>query len=367
MKIAQIAPLFESVPPRLYGGTERVVSYLTEELVRQGHDVTLFASEDSFTTAKLVSCIPRAIRLDPDIIDPIPHFMVMLDKVQERAAEFDILHFHIDYFQFPLFRSSRIPMLTTLHGRQDLPDHLPLYNRFPQMPLVSISLAQRLPLPGSNFVGNVYHGLPPALLKPAPRSADGYLAFLGRMSPEKRPDRAVEIARRSGMKLKLAAKVDQADAEYFRRVVEPLIDGKQIEFIGEINDSNKREFLNQASALLFPLDWPEPFGLVMIEAMACGTPVLGFRCGSVPEIVEDGHTGIIVDSIQEAVQAVPQLLRLDRSKIRFRFEQRFSSSRMARDYVAIYQKLCNTPRGLLIDEELADIQPGRWQRLAADS
>jgi glycosyltransferase involved in cell wall biosynthesis len=225
------------------------------------------------------------------------------------------------------------------------------------MPLVSISLAQRLPLPGANFVGNVYHGLPPALLKPIPRSADGYLAFLGRMSPEKRPDRAVEIARRSGMKLKLAAKVDQADAEYFHRVVEPLIDGKQIEFIGEINDSNKREFLSQASALLFPIDWPEPFGLVMIEAMACGTPVLGFRCGSVPEIVEDGHTGIIADSIEEAVQAVPQLLMLDRSKIRSRFEQRFSSSQMTCDYVAIYEKLCQRPRGLLIDEGLVDIQP----------
>jgi glycosyltransferase involved in cell wall biosynthesis len=355
MKIAQIAPLFESVPPRLYGGTERVVSYLTEELVMQGHDVTLFASGDSFTAAELVPCIPRAIRLDSDVVDPIPHLMVMLDKVQERATEFDLLHFHIDYFQFPLFRSSRIPMLTTLHGRQDLSDHLPLYSRFPQMPLVSISLAQRVPLAGANFVGNVYHGLPPSLLNPAPRSADGYLAFLGRMSPEKRPDRAVEIARRSGMKLKLAAKVDQADADYFHSVVEPLIDGQQVEFIGEINDNNKREFLSQASALLFPIDWPEPFGLVMVEAMACGTPVLAFRCGSVPEIVEEGVTGTIVDSIDEAVLALPRLLMLDRNKVRSRFEQRFSSAQMARDYVAIYQKLCHRPDALRNSETAADI------------
>jgi glycosyltransferase involved in cell wall biosynthesis len=358
MKIAQIAPLFESVPPRLYGGTERVVSYLTEELVRQGHDVTLFASEDSFTTAELVPCIPRAIRLDPEVVDPIPHFMVMLDKLQERAAEFDLLHFHIDYLQFPLFRSSRIPMLTTLHGRQDLSDHLPLYSRFPKMPLVSISLAQRLPLSGANFAGNVYHGLPPDLLRPAPRTAEGYLAFLGRMSPEKRPDRAIEIARRSGMKLKLAAKVDHADAEYFSSIVEPLIDGEQIEFIGEINDSNKSEFLSQASALLFPIDWPEPFGLVMIEAMACGTPVLAFRCGSVPEIVEDRKTGFIVGSVDEAVHAVPQLLMLDRDKVRLRFEQRFSSPQMTREYVAIYQRLCQRHGGLLIEDISADIQPG---------
>jgi glycosyltransferase involved in cell wall biosynthesis len=358
MKIAQIAPLFESVPPRLYGGTERVVSYLTEELVKQGHDVTLFASEDSFTTAELVPCIPRAIRLDPDVIDPIPHFMVMLDKVQDRAAEFDLLHFHIDYLHFPLFRSSRIPVLTTLHGRQDLSDHLPLYSRFPQMPLVSISLAQRRPLPGANFVGNVYHGLPHDLLKPAPTSVGGYLAFLGRMSPEKRPDRAIEIARRSGMKLKLAAKVDQADAEYFSRVVEPLIDGEQIEFIGEINDSNKCQFLSKASALLFPIDWPEPFGLVIIEAMACGTPVLAFRCGSVPEIVEDGMTGFIVGSVDDAVHAVPQLLKLDRNKVRSRFEQRFSTHQMSREYVGIYQKLCQRHDELPVEEAFADIQTG---------
>ena len=329
--------------PRLYGGTERVVSYLTEELVSQGHDVTLFASEDSFTTAELVPCIPRAVRLDPNVVDPIPHFMVMLDKVQERAAEFDLLHFHIDYLHFPLFRSSRIPVLTTLHGRQDLYDHLPLYSRFPQMPLVSISLAQRRPLPGANFVGNVYHGLPPDHLKPAQTSAGGYLAFLGRMSPEKRPDRAIEIARRSGIKLKLAAKVDRADAEYFSRVVEPLIDGEQIEFIGEINDGNKCEFLSQASALLFPIDWPEPFGLVMIEAMACGTPVIAWDCGSVREVIDHGETGFVVRSDDEAIEAVGRLHTIDRRHVRDVFERRFSDRAMATRYVELYARLLSHP------------------------
>jgi glycosyltransferase involved in cell wall biosynthesis len=351
MKIAQIAPLYEAVPPRLYGGTERVVSNLTEELVRQGHDVTLFASEDSFTSAELVPCISRAIRLDPEVRDPVPHMMVMLDKVQERAAEFDILHFHIDYFQFPMFRRSTVPILTTLHGRQDLSDHLPLYSRFPGIPLVSISHAQRLPLPGANFAGTVYHGLPLDVLNPSASQGGGYLAFLGRMSPEKRPDRAIEIARRSGMKLKLAAKVDEADAAYFQSVVAPLIDGYQIEFIGEINESNKSDFLGRAAGLLFPIDWPEPFGLVMIEAMACATPVLAFRCGSVPEIIDHGVTGLIVGSVDEAVLAVPQLLAIDRAKVRAHFEQRFSAEQMAREYVAIYERLCRRiPSPVLVEE-----------------
>lgn len=351
MKIAQIAPLYEAVPPRLYGGTERVVSNLTEELVRQGHDVTLFASEDSFTSAELVPCISRAIRLDPEVRDPVPHIMVMLDKVQERAAEFDILHFHIDYFQFPMFRHSTVPVLTTLHGRQDLSDHLPLYSRFPGMPLVSISHAQRLPLPGANFASTVYHGLPLDALHPSASQGGGYLAFLGRMSPEKRPDRAIEIARRSGMKLKLAAKVDEADAAYFESVVAPLIDGDQIEFIGEINESNKCDFLGRAAGLLFPIDWPEPFGLVMIEAMACATPVLAFRCGSVPEIIDHGVTGLIVGSVDEAVHAVPQLLAIDRAKVRAHFEQRFSAEQMAREYVAIYERLCRRiPTPVLVEE-----------------
>jgi glycosyltransferase involved in cell wall biosynthesis len=263
MRIAQIAPLFESVPPRLYGGTERVVAYLTEELVTQGHRVTLFASEDSITSAELVPCTPRALRLDPDVRDAIPHHMIMLDKVHQRADQFDILHFHIDYLHFPLFRSELDRTLTTLHGRQDLADHLPFYQRFSEMPLVSISNAQRAPLPKANFVATVYHGLPLDLHKPH-LHAEGYLAFLGRISPEKRPDRAIAIAHAAGLPLKIAAKVDKADEVYFRDVITPLLDGKRIEFIGEINENAKGEFLGKAAGLLFPIDWPEPFGLVMI-------------------------------------------------------------------------------------------------------
>ncbi|UWU89185.1 glycosyltransferase family 4 protein [Bradyrhizobium sp. CB1015] len=339
MKIAQIAPLFESVPPRLYGGTERVVSYLTEELVKQGHEVTLFASGDSMTSAELVPCTPRALRLDPDVRDPVPHMMVMLDKVRERADDFDILHFHIDYLHFPLFRPHAGRSLRTLHGRQDLPDHMPLYLRFPRMPLVSISDAQRSPLPSGNFIGTVHHGLPLELHKPTLEPGGGYLAFLGRISPEKRPDRAIEIARRAGLPLKIAAKVDKVDEAYFREVIEPMIDGRQIAFVGEINESTKDRFLGQAAALLFPIDWPEPFGLVMIEAMACGTPVLAFRCGSVPEIVDDGLTGRIVSSVDEAVAALPDVLALDRRAVRARFEERFSSAQMAKQYLKLYQKL----------------------------
>ena len=339
MRIAQIAPLFESVPPRLYGGTERVVAYLTEELVRQGHQVTLFASEDSITTAELVACAPRALRLDPGVRDPLPHHMIMLDKVRERAEEFDILHFHVDYLHFPLFRSERGRTLTTLHGRQDLVDHMPFYRRFSDMPLVSISNAQRAPLAGANFVGTVYHGLPLGLHAPSLQPRGGYLAFLGRISPEKRPDRAIAIARAAGLPLKIAAKVDKADDAYFRDIIAPMLDGGGVEFIGEINDHAKGEFLGQAAGLLFPIDWPEPFGLVMIEAMACGTPVLAFRCGSVPEIIDDGLTGRIVSDVGEAVRAIPELLKLDRKAIRARFEERFSAPRMVSDYVKIYQKM----------------------------
>jgi glycosyltransferase involved in cell wall biosynthesis len=345
MKIAQVAPLFESVPPRLYGGTERVVSYLTEELVRQGHQVTLFASGDSMTSAELVACTPQALRLDPDVRDAIPHMMVMLDKVRERADEFDFLHFHIDYLHFPLFRADAGRSLTTLHGRQDLADHMPFYLRFSEMPLVSISDAQRNPLPKGNFVGTVYHGLPFDLYKPTFDSKGGYLAFLGRISPEKRPDRAIQIARKAGLPLKIAAKVDRVDEAYFREVIAPMIDGRQIEYIGEINESAKSEFLGQAAALLFPIDWPEPFGLVMIEAMACGTPVLAFRCGSVPEIIDKEVTGHIVSSVEEAVAALPAVLALDRRVIRSRFEERFSSAQMATQYVKLYQKLLIRPAG----------------------
>lgn len=345
MKIAQVAPLFESVPPRLYGGTERVVSYLTEELVRQGHQVTLFASGDSVTSAELVACAPQALRLDPAVRDAMPHMMVMLDKIRERADEFDILHFHIDYLHFPLFRMDAGRSLTTLHGRQDLADHMPFYLRFSEMPLVSISDAQRIPLPRGNFVGTVYHGLPVDLYTPTFDSKGRYLAFLGRISPEKRPDRAIEIARKAGFPLKIAAKVDKVDEAYFRQVIEPMIDGRQIDYIGEINESAKSEFLGQAAALLFPIDWPEPFGLVTIEAMACGTPVLAFRCGSVPEIIDTGVTGHIVSSVEEAVAALPAVLALDRRVIRSRFEERFSSSQMAAQYVKLYQKLLIRPAG----------------------
>jgi glycosyltransferase involved in cell wall biosynthesis len=339
MKIAQIAPLFESVPPRLYGGTERVVSYLTEELVRQGHEVTLFASADSVTTAELVPCSAAALRLDPTVRDSIPHYMLMLDQVRERAEDFDVLHFHIDYLHVPLFRPEAHRVLTTLHGRQDLPDHKGFYVRFGDMPLVSISDAQRAPISRANFVATVHHGIPLDLHQPTFAPRGGYLAFLGRISPEKRPDRAIELARATGLPLKIAAKVDKVDEKYFRESIAPLLDDSLVEFLGEINEWDKAEFLGNAAALLFPVDWPEPFGLVMIEAMACGTPVLAFRCGSVPEIVEDGLTGRIVTSMAEAVAAIPETLRLDRRAVRRRFEERFSAARMARDYARIYRAM----------------------------
>src|SRR6476469_1869633 len=338
MKIAQIAPLIESVPPRLYGGTELIVSYLTEELVALGHDVTLFASGDSITAANLVPCVPKALRLDASVIDAIPYYMLMLDRVRQRADDFDVLHFHIDQFHFPLFRSIASRTVTTLHGRQDLPDLIPLYLGFADMPLVSISDAQRRPIPNANFAGTVYHGLP-ARLHHGSSESGRYLAFLGRTSPEKRPDRAISIARALGIPLKMAAKVDRVDEVYFRTEIEPLLEGGGVEFIGEINDREKTQFLGDAQALLFPIEWPEPFGLSMIEAMACGTPVLAFRCGSVQEIVEDGVTGAIVETMEEAIAALPRVIALDRKKVRQRFEQRFSATRMAKDYVRVYHKL----------------------------
>ena len=341
MKIAQVAPLIESVPPRLYGGTERIVSYLTEELVRLGHDVTLFASGDSITSAELAPCCTRALRLDPTGCDTIPHFMVMIDKVRERAKEFDVFHFHIDFLHFPHFRSLAAQTLTTLHGRQDLGDLKPFYSRFGEMPLVSISNDQRKPLPHVNFVATIHHGIPPDLHRPS-FEPGSYLAFLGRISPEKRPDRAIRIARAAGIPLKIAAKVDKVDEEYFRNDILPLIDGPGVEFIGEINEREKTQFLGEAAALLFPVDWPEPFGLVMIEAMACGTPVLAFRCGSVPEVIEDGVTGKVVDSEDEAVAALPEILSYDRRAVRQRFEDRFTSTRMAKDYVSTYRRLLKT-------------------------
>ena len=338
MKIAQVAPLIESVPPRLYGGTERIVSYLTEELVGLGHDVTLFASGDSITSAELVPCCTRALRLDPTVRDIIPHFMLMIDKVRERADDFDIIHFHIDLFQFPLFRSLAGRTLTTLHGRQDLGDLKPFYFRFGEMPLVSISADQRKPLPHANFVTTIHHGLPAELHQPSFEQGS-YLAFLGRISPEKRVDRAIRIARAAGIPLKIAAKVDKVDEDYFRNDILPLLDGPGVEFIGEINEREKAKFLGEAATLLFPIDWPEPFGLVMIEAMACGTPVLAFRCGSVAEVIDDGVTGRVVDSEGEAIAALPALLSYDRRAVRQRFEERFTATRMAKDYVSTYRDL----------------------------
>ena len=355
MKIAQIAPLMESVPPRLYGGSERIVSYLTDELVRLGHDVTLFASGDSVSSAHLVPCVPIALRLDANVLDPIPYYMLMLDRVREYAEDFDILHFHIDQFHFPLFRPIAQRTVTTLHGRQDLHDLKPLYVGFSDMPLVSISNAQRKPIPNANFVGTVYHGSPS--LRPTYQPAGDYLAFLGRISPEKRPDRAIRIARSLDIPLRIAAKVDKVDEVYFREKIEPLLDQPGVKFIGEIDERAKSEFLGNARALLFPVDWPEPFGLSMIEAMACGTPVLAFRCGSVPEIVDPGVTGLIVDSTDEAISMLPQVLALDRRTVRQRFDQRFSVARMAKDYLHVYRSLLR--RRSLPEREaaLARLQP----------
>jgi glycosyltransferase involved in cell wall biosynthesis len=339
MKIAQIAPLAESVPPRLYGGTERVVSYLTEELVRLGHDVTLFASGDSQTTARLVACAPRALRLDPNVLDPVPHHVLMMERVRSRAHEFDVLHFHVDYVHLPLFRPHARKCVTTLHGRLDLPDIAPLYREFREMPLVSISDAQRKPLPFAQWAGTVYHGLaePVCPFNPAPRG--NYLAFLGRMSPEKGIERAIEIARRSGRRLRIAAKIDPSEEDYYQSRVAPLLSDPLVDFIGEVGEAEKPGLLGNAAALLFPINWPEPFGLAMIEAMSCGTPVIAWPNGSVPEIVEHGVTGLIVRSVEEAVRAVNELPRLDRASVRRRFEERFSASRMARDYLAVYRSL----------------------------
>jgi glycosyltransferase involved in cell wall biosynthesis len=339
MRIALIAPLIESVPPRLYGGTERIVAYLCDELVEMGHDVTLFASGDSETSARLVPCCAEALRLDPSVIDIIPYYMLMMDKVRSAATQFDVLHFHIDQFHFPVFREMAGKTVTTLHGRQDLPDLQKLYAGFPEMPLVSISLAQRAPIPDATFVGNVPHGLPRELLAPSLNARGGYLAFLGRIAPEKRVDRAIEIATAVGLPLKIAAKVDKVDEAYFHAEIEPMLDRPGIEYIGEIDDRAKSRFLGDARALLFPIDWPEPFGLVMIEAMACGTPVLAFNRGAVREVIDDGVTGYVVDSVGEAICKIGSVLGLDRGKVRRRFDERFAASRMTRDYLGIYASL----------------------------
>ena len=348
MKIAQIAPLFECVPPKLYGGTERVVHNLTEELVRQGHEVTLFASGDSVTSARLVPFSNKALRLNPAIQDPIPYHMMMLEEVRRQAEDFDVLHFHIDLLHFPLVRSLGCTTVTTLHGRLDLPDLKPFYASFSDIPLVSISDDQRKPMPPVNWVGTVLHGLAPDGLPFVDRPKGDYLVFLGRISPEKRPDRAIEIAVRVNMPLKIAAKVDKVDEPYWRAKIEPLVHQySNVEFVGEINEQQKAEFLGNARALLFPIDWPEPFGLVMIEAMACGTPVIAFRCGSVPEVIDDGISGFLVDSTEEAVKAVLDLDRIDRRTVRGTFQKRFTARRMAGDYLDIYRELADAGQKLM--------------------
>ena len=340
MKIAQVAPLYEAVPPQLYGGTERVVAHLADALVRFDNDVTLFASAEAQTTAKLVPVRDQAIRLDPHpLTSDLAAHLSMLHEVHRRAREFDIIHFHVDLVHFPFFEDFTHRTVTTLHGRLDMKDLSEVYQRWPLYPLVSISRRQRRALPLPNWVATVPHGLAEELYRFTAKPKGNYLAFLGRISPEKRPDRAIAIAKRAGLKLKIAAKVDAADRTYFADVIEPLLSDPLIEFIGEIADSRKSEFLGEATALLFPIDWPEPFGLVMIEAMACGTPVIAWRCGAVPEIVDDGVTGFVVASEEEAVTAVSRAIALDRRTIRSVFERRFTSTVMAHNYLDVYGRL----------------------------
>ena len=343
MRIAQLAPLFEAVPPHTYGGTERVVSYLTEELVGAGHDVTLFASGDSVTMARLTPGCQRAIRLDSSIRDPLAAHLKMIEEVCLRSRDFDIIHCHLDYWAFSALSRLPTPLVATLHGRLDLPELQPVYDCFRGVPLVSISDAQRRPLHQGHFVATVPHGLPEALL--APIDADRrYLAFLGRICPEKRPDLAIEIARRAGMPLKIAAKVDPVDVDYFESVIQPLLVGDDIDFVGEISEGEKSAFLSAASALLLPIDWPEPFGLVLIEAMACGTPVIAFNRGSIPEILENGVTGWIVEDVDDAVAATQRLRTFSAEAVRAEFDRRFTAGRMASDYVKVYRTLIQTPR-----------------------
>ena len=337
LRIAQVAPLFESVPPRLYGGTERVVSYLTEELVRLGHDVTLFASGDSVTEARLVPCVSESLRLDPRCIDQLAHHVLMLECVFQDRTPFDLVHFHIDYLHFPLSRRRPVPQVTTLHGRLDIPDLVPLYREFRDMPVISISDVQRAPLPQANWQGTVHHGIPADLHAFHPDRGE-YLAFLGRVSREKRLDLAIEIARRAGMPIRIAAKVDAANRAYFEQHIEPLLSQPHVEWLGEIGEAEKSHFLGGAHALLFPIQWPEPFGLVMIEAMACGTPTIAFREGSVPEVLEDGVSGFIVDGVDEAVAAVERIGTLSRRGVRAVFERRFSATRMAESYLEVYAR-----------------------------
>ena len=343
MRIAQVSPLFESVPPQAYGGTERVVSFLTEELVRAGHEVTLFASGDSRTSARLMPMVERALRLDPDSVDSLAHHVLMLERLQQHLSSFDIVHYHVDYLHFPLSRRSTVPHVTTLHGRLDLKDLRPLYDEFQDMPVISISNSQREPLPQANWHSTVYHGLPADLFQLGD-GGGGYLLFLGRISPEKRVDRAIEVARRSGLKLRIAAKIDDADLAYFKEEIEPLFADPLVEYIGEVGDDDKGELIANARGLMFLIDWREPFGLVMIEAMACGTPTIAWNAGSVSEVISDGLTGFIVHSVDEAVGAVGRLSQLSRPAIRREFERRFTAARMASDYVEVYKDLVAVER-----------------------
>ncbi|HET9845733.1 MAG TPA: glycosyltransferase family 4 protein [Nitrospira sp.] len=340
MKIAQVSPLWESVPPKLYGGTERIVSYITEELVRQGHDVTLFASGDSVTQAKLEAPCHQALRLNTGIFNREAPLISMMEHVFSSAEQFDVIHSHLDFLAFSLSRRSPVPVVTTLHGRLDLPELVPVFRDFSDLPLVSISNAQRRPLPWANWIRTVYHGLPSGMYRL--HSEPGkYLAFLGRIAPEKCPDQAIELAKRVGMPLRIAAKVDPADRAYFERVVEPLLDHPLIEFVGEVNDRQKDDFIGNAHALVCPYDWPEPFGLVLIEAMACGTPVLAYRRGSIPEVIEHGVTGLVSDSLDEMTRQVEAIPTIDRRRCREVFDQRFTVERMVQSYVQVYEQMIN--------------------------
>jgi len=343
MKIAQIAPLTESVPPCLYGGTERVVAYLTDELCQMGHDVTLFASGDSRTAARLLPQCDKALRLGAGLTDSLAAHLLMIEQVARMAHDFDVLHFHIAPLHFPAMRRVPVPQLSTLHGRLDLPELDPLYQEYAEMPVISISNAQRRPLPHAWWIETVYHGLPADEFRFTAEPVD-YFAFLGRISPEKRVDRAIAIAQACGRPIRIAAKVDPTDVGYFQEQIEPLLDDPLVEFIGEIGDADKNDFLGRARALLFPIDWPEPFGLVLIEALACGTPVVAFRGGSVPEILDHGVTGFIVDDLEGAVAAAGRVHELSRRACRDAFELRFTAARMAADYLRVYERFAERPR-----------------------
>lgn len=338
MRIAQVSPLYESVPPRLYGGTERVISYLTEELVRLGHEVTLFASGDSVTSARLVASCSEALRMNKNCVDPLAHHIVQMQELIDRANEFDIIHFHVDYLHFNTSRLLNLPHITTLHGRLDIPDLIPVYQKFARMPVVSISNHQRRPLPFINWRGTVYNGLPGELYSPG-TGEKGYAAFLGRISPEKRVDRAIYIAKKAGLPIKIAAKIDKVDQDYFENHIAHLLNDPSVEFVGEIGEDQKGAFLGGAVCLLFPIDWPEPFGMVMVEAMANGTPVIAYRNGSVPEVIDEGETGYIIQSVGEAANAIGKLHLLDRGHIREVFETRFSAEKMAENYLEIYSRV----------------------------